>query len=379
MFRKQVNPRTAALAIVVILAVVQLAYWRLLVYVPPGRPPGPMGPGGGGAMQPFLNGLEQVEVETLAGGEPGYQDGPGWKARFCGPNALAFDGDGLLVADSRNHRIRRVSFSGKVSTVAGSDSTDGSGGRATGPALQARFRFPSGIAALRDGGVAIADTGNHRLCVLKNGTVTELAGGTPGQADGLGARARFQSPAALIEGSDGALWVLDAEGLRVRRVDRQGQVTSPAQVPAPVAAALGETVVGRQAEKIGGWEQAWEQPSPSEFEVGYRGAAWTPAGALRVFPDARQGVVLAQLPGSLPLLVAGRLTTSPPVGRSSDGDGSRATFAGPCAAATAPDGTVYVADYEGHAIRKLTLPDWLRSGQFTAPEPRGRWRGRRGN
>src|SRR5438067_2422852 len=118
MFRKQVSPRVAALAIVLILAAVQFFYWRLLVYRPTVR--APMG-GGGGGMPPGPQvsvGLDSVQVELFAGGDPGYVDGPAWRSRFCGPNALALERDGsLLVADSRNHRIRRVTRAGVVSTV----------------------------------------------------------------------------------------------------------------------------------------------------------------------------------------------------------------------------------------------------------------------
>lgn len=378
MFRKEVNPRVAAVAVVIILGVVQFAYWRLLVYREPGRPPGAGGPGGGGASQPFLNGLEDVRVETLAGGEPGMVDGPGWQARFSGPNALSMDAEGLLVADSRNHRIRRVSYSGRVSTIAGSGPPDGPGGRAEGPAAQAAFRYPSGVAALKSGAVAIADTGNHRICLLRNGVVTELAGGAEGTADGVGKAARFQGPAALTEGPDGALWVLDAGSMRVRRVDLQGKVTSPAQVPAAVRGALGETRGAAAAEKIGGWEEAWMQPAESSFDLGYRGGG-VAAGASTIFPDARYGTVLVQQPGGLPLLIAGRRNVEPGAVQSQDGDGTRCAFAAPCAAVAGPDGAIYVAEYEGNRVRKVILPEWLRSGQFTAPQPRGQWRRRRGN
>src|SRR5438270_761957 len=120
MLRRQISPRTAAIATLVILAIIQLVYWRLLVYQPPPNGPGQQGPGGSGAIPPMALGREDVTVETFAGSAPGYADGPGWQARFAGPNALAFAPDGsLLVTDSRNHRLRKVSPVGVVSTVAG--------------------------------------------------------------------------------------------------------------------------------------------------------------------------------------------------------------------------------------------------------------------
>ena len=63
-------------------------------------------------------------MDTLAGEGPGYLDGPGWKAQFSGPNALALAPNGdLLVADSGNHRIRRVTPAGLVTTEAGAGPT----------------------------------------------------------------------------------------------------------------------------------------------------------------------------------------------------------------------------------------------------------------
>lgn len=380
MFRKQVNPRIAAVALILILGVVQFAYWRLLVYREPGRPPGPGGPGGGGRAEPLLLGLETVTVETFAGSDPGYEDGPPWKARFCGPNALALDAEGaLLVADSRNHRIRKVDRNGRVLTLAGSGPVEGTGGRAVGPALQARFRFPSGVAVLSDRAIAIADTGNHRICLLRDGQVTELAGGAAGSVDGRGPAARFQSPAALTVGPDGALWVLEAAGPKVRRVDLQGRVTTPGQVPAVVRRGLGETRATPPVERMAGWEEEWTAPAESQFKVGLRGAAFAPAGKPVVVPDAGNSVLLVQPEKGLPVLLAGRVTGADLSHQASDGDGTRVGFSVPCAAVTAPDGTAYVAEYEGHRIRKVHLPEWLIRGEFTSPEPRGEWRQRRGN
>lgn len=375
MFRKQVGPREVAIAVVVVLAVVQFVYWRLLVYREPGRPPGGPAGGGGGATQPYAIGLKEVSVETLAGDEPGFADGPSWKARFCGPNALALDKDGtLLVADSRNHRIRRVTPGGVVTTIAGGGAPNGPGGQAEGPAPEARFRYPSGVAVTPDGAVLIADTGNHRICRLKDGTVSLLAGGSAGSRDGQGAAAQFQAPATLTLSPDGALWVLDAATGAIRRVDPAGRVTTPA-APAGVRAALGaEPAQG----PVSAWSETWQDPTPTEFKLASRSAAAAAPGMPLVFGDRVQNVLLARGKAA-PILIAGHL---PPLGAGrlpQDADGQRATFGAPCAAVTAPDGTIYVVEYEGSRIRRVRLPEWLRSGEWTAPEPRARWRGRRGN
>src|SRR5947209_15676488 len=107
MLRKQANPLLVALALLLVLGVIQYSYWRALVYKELVQSPRPGAGGGGPAPGGVTVGRDDVEVDTFAGDAPGYEDGPGWQARFCGPSALALAPDGsLLVADSRNHRIR---------------------------------------------------------------------------------------------------------------------------------------------------------------------------------------------------------------------------------------------------------------------------------
>lgn len=94
-------------------------------------------------------------VETLAGGaDSGYRDGPANQARFAMAAGLSVAPDGTVyVADALNRRVRRLSPSGDVTTVAGS----GKRGRADGPALRATFAYPSGVACAPDGSVYVLD------------------------------------------------------------------------------------------------------------------------------------------------------------------------------------------------------------------------------
>jgi len=379
MFRKEVSGRTVAIATVLILGIVQFIYWRLLVYSPP-TTPGEMGGAPPGPSGDMALGLEDVEVGTLAGDVPGYADGPPWKAQFCGPNALALErGGSLLVADSRNHRIRRVTPAGVVTTVAGDGPAGGAGGKAEGPALEARFRYPSGVAAGPAGEIFIADTGNRRICRLQDGVVSVLAGGAGGATDGTGAAAGFQAPAALTVAPDGALWVLDAGDLRTRRVDASGTVTTPAAVPEPVQAALGETATKPQPILLSAWVERGTEPTLTAFQVARRSPGSMPPGLPRFFADTEHGSVFMQRPGGPPLLLAGRRPAAGAGALPSDGGGHRASFALPCSVARAPDGAIYVAEYEAHRIRRLRLPDWLLAGELEAPGRRRNWRGRRGS
>jgi hypothetical protein len=116
-----------------------------------------------------ISGPERA-VSTLAGapGQSGSADGLGAAARFSRPAGVALHPDGsLLVADSWSSTIRRVSAEGIVSTVAG---CAGRRGSTDGPALQARFCCPSGLALDAEGSLYIADASNHTIRCLSPGT-----------------------------------------------------------------------------------------------------------------------------------------------------------------------------------------------------------------
>lgn len=164
-------------------------------------------------------------VTTLAGGSEGFADGAGPQASFNTPSAIAIDADGnLYVADTGNNRIRKINPEGVVTTVAG----DGTAGHADGPAAQARFNGPIGVAVDANGNLYVADTYNDRIRkVSTDGQVATVAGaGQPGYADGSAATAMFDTPCGVVVTHDGSLIVADTGNRRLRKITVDGNVST---------------------------------------------------------------------------------------------------------------------------------------------------------
>ena len=118
-------------------------------------------------------------IHTIAGtGKPGHggDGGPASEARFSYPSDVAADRDGnVYIADFFGQRIRKVDTTGTITTLAGVGEP-GYGGDG-GPAAKARLNFPSGVAADHAGNVYITDTGNHRVRrVETKGNIATVAG-----------------------------------------------------------------------------------------------------------------------------------------------------------------------------------------------------------
>ncbi|EOD20495.1 hypothetical protein EMIHUDRAFT_208373 [Emiliania huxleyi CCMP1516] len=171
-------------------------------------------------------------VTTLAGsGEEGAADGVGDAAEFDSPYgvALSSDASALFVADSSNHKIRRVEVAtGAVTTLAGS----GESGDADGVGDAAQFCSPLGLAISPDGSALfVADYSNNKIrrVEVATGAVTTLAGsGEDGGADGVGDAAQFCYPHGIsISPDGGALFVADVDNHKIRRVEvATGEVTT---------------------------------------------------------------------------------------------------------------------------------------------------------
>ncbi len=191
-------------------------------------------------------------LSTFAGnGTEGFlgDGGPAIGAELDSPGGLAFDPTtgALLIADTHNHRIRRVDpGSGAILTIAGMGAPGFSGDN--GPATAARLDLPLALAVSAAGDIFIADAGNHRIRKISAAThlLSTVAGdGTEGFSgdNGPATAASLDAPASIAVGANGALYLADTHNHRVRRVDAvTGTITTIAGNSAGLALPRGLTL-----------------------------------------------------------------------------------------------------------------------------------------
>ena len=170
-------------------------------------------------------------ITTIAGSDQGYADGSGPSASFNTPSALAIDSTGnIIVADTGNNAVRRVTPQGDVSTIAG----DRFAGFRDGAAGEARFNGPVGVAADTAGRVIVADTYNDRIRAIQpDGHVVTIAGdGFAGATDGPADQARFDTPCGVAVDRAGNIYVADTGNGSVRMISPAGLVSTLFATPA---------------------------------------------------------------------------------------------------------------------------------------------------
>ncbi|MCX6359926.1 MAG: hypothetical protein NT029_08975 [Armatimonadetes bacterium] len=352
--RKQVSAKSAAVAILVAIILVQAVWWRFLVYRPKGPPGGFAGGAPAGVGEVIVTGRPDAHVETLAGGgDPGFADGPQSVARFDAPTGIAACPDGsLLIADTQNHRIRRLAADGEVTTVAG-----GVEGFADGPAAQARFSAPCGVTLGPDGAIYVADTGNNRVRRVRDGVVSTLAGG-------------FDKPCGIAYGGGGgrsSLLVAEVGGVRVRQLSLAGVVsggwaapdrpTSVADSGRVVAAATQTAALAGMAGPLGSPAVAenadGSRSSPSALRAKRLTAICAAPGGWYA-SDATQGAVL-HIHGAMADVVAGSVGQLNDHRGYRDSDGAKSLFGGIGGLAVDAKGRILVADTHNNAIRRITI------------------------
>ncbi|MGH9003955.1 MAG: serine/threonine protein kinase, partial [Acidimicrobiia bacterium] len=192
-------------------------------------------------------------ISTVAGnGVAAYSgdNGPATEASLNTPHGVAVDSAGnLYIADSSNHRIRRVDQNGVITTVVGTGRAGGTGeGGAAGEAL---IKHPKTMMVDGTDNLWFADTGNNRICrvSLGDGLITTVAGNTRAGFEGDGGpadRALLNTPNAMWVSPDGVVYIADSDNHRIRKVDGSGTISTIAGTGQP-----GSTGDGGQASAAG--------------------------------------------------------------------------------------------------------------------------------
>jgi sugar lactone lactonase YvrE len=184
-------------------------------------------------------------IFTVAGtGTPGYSgdSGPATQARLHAPNGVAFDPTGnLYIAEWLNNRVRKVSRDGTITTVAGTGKPgfSGDGGKAT----EAQLHAPVYLVVDGVDNLFISDAYNHRVRkVTPDGIISTYAGSGPVEEtsltaglakkgsfsgdNGLATDAHLNAPSGLAVDALGNLFISDTLNNRVRRVTPGGVITT---------------------------------------------------------------------------------------------------------------------------------------------------------
>jgi sugar lactone lactonase YvrE len=260
-------------------------------------------------------------------------DGPAGAAKIDYPHGLAVDEDGnLYVADTGNHRVRRIDPAGVITTVAGTgvDTSDGDGG----PALKATFNSPVDIAVAPDGGLYVAEADGYRVRRIdEDGQISTVAGTGESDYSGDGgpADAAAIGYVTSIAVHDGVLFVADPGNDRVRRVDKNGSITTVA----------GNGTDGSDGD--GGPATAAELTSPDTIAVDAAGTLY-----IAQYRDHRVRKVDA----------GGTITTLAGTGEAGySGDGGpadEAQLANPNALLVNADGSVDIGDANNERVRRVS-------------------------
>lgn len=294
-------------------------------------------------------------VSLVAGaGHGGFSGdgGPAARSRLFAPHDLVLDAAGsLLIADTYNHRIRKVDRRGVITTLAGNGAGSYSGDN--GPAAAASLNNPQGLAAAPDGSLYIADTYNHVVRkVDRRGIITTFAGSAPGLAGdgGPAAQAQLSLPTAVAPAADGAVYISDGGNNRIRRVRPDGIIETL------LGAGPGTGTAGAGFAGDGG-------PVLQAKIFGAADLLFTPTGDLLLSDSGNHRI--RKISNGIISTIAGCGIAG------SGGDGGsalQAMFNTPQKLALGKDGTLYIADRGSGRVRRIGIDGRIDSVSI-APRP----------
>ncbi|MCR8561679.1 VCBS repeat-containing protein [Mucilaginibacter sp. BJC16-A38] len=275
-------------------------------------------------------------VTTLAGsGTAAFANGTGTAASFNDPFDVAVDAFGnVYVADLNNHRIRKITPAGVVTTVAGNNTTGSTDGAGT----AASFNQPAGIAVDNAGNLYVADlTGNLVRKITPAGDVTTLSGsGAVGHGDDIGNHASFNGPIGIAVDANGYVFVADSYNNIIRKITPSGIVTTFAG-----SGAIGDA---------DGTGTAATFHDPIGLKI-------DPYGNLYV-TDAQNNQIRKITPAGVVTTVTGKKLPG-----ATDGDLAAAMFNTSFGIAIDADGNLYIGDTNNNLVRKITVD------KFTIDKP----------
>ncbi len=276
---------------------------------------------------------ESTMVTYAGNGTPGSSGdgGQATAAQLNQPSGVWLDNAAnVFVGDTANHRIRKVTFDGVISTVAGTGSPGFSGDG--GPATAAQLNGPTGVVTSSTGTMYIADTLNNRVRKVEAGVITTVAGtGAPGMSgDGKAAvNAKLSRPTGLALSATGSLYIADTGNHVVRELKPTGTITTFAGTGMPGFS--GNTGSATKAKLKAPTGLATKGKTVLIADTGNSQVRQVSGGTINAF--------------------AGTGTSG------FSGDGGQATsaqIAGPTGVAYDPLGNVYIVDAGNYRLRQVT-------------------------
>lgn len=270
-------------------------------------------------------------VTTFAGssGSIGTADGIGTAARFGYLLGMTMDATGNLYVTDGFNRIRKITPSALVSTVAGTTTA----GYADGPAATAMFNGPAGMAVDATGNVYVADALNHRIRKIStSGIVSTFAGsGVAALTDGSGTTASFNEPTGLAFDAVGNLYVADRMNHCIRKITPTGVVST----------FVGSAISGFDD----GTGTAAHLFEPTGIAFDFAGNMYITEKFNNRVRKITSSAVVKTIAGDFSANASG----------ASDGEGSVARFFSPMAIVVDNSGNLIVVDQSNNRIRKITF------------------------